>query len=97
MHIITRKALKDFWEKHPQAETPLREWFRVVRQSEWKGFAELRQTYPSADQVGRCTVFNIGGNKYRLVVRIQFKYSKVYIRRVLTHDQYDRDDWKGDC
>ncbi len=97
MHIITRKALKDFWEKHPQAETPLREWFRVVRQSEWGSFAELRQTYPSADQVGRCTVFNIGGNKFRLVVRIMFKYRKVYIRRVLTHHQYDRGDWKGDC
>jgi mRNA interferase HigB len=70
MHVISRRALREFWAKHADAERPLRRWYRVVKQAEWKSFAEVRATYQAADQVDRFTMFNIGGNKYRLIVVI---------------------------
>ncbi|MBI3270723.1 MAG: type II toxin-antitoxin system HigB family toxin [Planctomycetes bacterium] len=57
----------------------------------------MRRAFPSADQVGQCTVFNIGGNKYRLIVVIHFNRGKVFVRHVLTHPDYDRGKWKHDC
>lgn len=94
MHIISRKALADFWEKHPDSKEALIRWHRIVERSMFAGFAELRQTFPSADMVGRYTVFNIGGNKYRLIVSIHYDRSKVYVRHVLTHQEYDLGKWK---
>ncbi len=67
MHIITRFRLTLFWEKHPNAETSLRLWYKLTTQAQWQNFAELRQVFPSSDQVGNLTVFNIGGNNYRLI------------------------------
>lgn len=64
--------------------------------SNWPNFVELRKIFPSADQVGNFTVFNIGGNKYRLITFIDYTYQKVFIRAVLTHAEYDKDDWKKD-
>lgn len=58
--------------------------------------AELRQRFPSADLVGRLTVFNIGGNKYRLIVRIEYQRQEVYIRNFFTHAEYDKEGWKND-
>ena len=94
MHIITEKRLRAFWEGHPDAEAPLRAWASVVRQAEWENFAEIREVYPHADRVGLYTVFNIGGNKYRLITAIHFNMRKVYIRYILTHKEYDNGDWK---
>lgn len=96
MHIITRSRLKEFWKKHPDSKTSLRLWFTLTTAADWQNFVELRQTFPSADQVRNFTVFNIGGNKYRLVAFVDYTYQKVFIRHVLTHAEYDRDDWKSD-
>ncbi len=95
MHIISEKKLRDFWKDWPEAEEPLRAWIKVVEHSNWENFAELKEVYPRADLVGRFIVFDIGGNKFRLVVAIRFKYGKVYIRHVMTHKEYDRGAWKG--
>jgi mRNA interferase HigB len=95
MHVISKKALRQFWKLHPDAEQPLRRWFKVVRAADWQSFAEVRAVYASADQVGRFTVFNIGGNKYRLIVAVHYNRGKLYIREVLTHAEYDRHDWNG--
>jgi mRNA interferase HigB len=84
------------WRLHPDAETPLRACHRVAEHAEWEKFADIRQTYPSADQVGKFTVFNIGGNKDRLVVAIHFDRGKVYVRNVLTHEDFDEGTWKKD-
>jgi mRNA interferase HigB len=73
----------------------LRAWHRVARNEEWHSFAEVRAFFPTADQVGKLTVFNIGGNKYRLIAAIHFNRGKVFMRHVLTHAQYDRGDWKA--
>jgi len=94
MHVISRKALRTFWEGHPNSEQPLRRWDTIVSTSDFGAFAELRETFPSADIVGELAVFNIGGNKYRLIASIHYNRRKVYVRHVLTHAEYDRGDWK---
>ncbi len=94
MHVITRKRLNDFAERHPQARSSLAHWFQIIRARSFANFAVLRATFPHADQVGRFTVFNIGGNKARLIAAVHYNRSKVYIRHVLTHEEYDADHWK---
>jgi mRNA interferase HigB len=96
MHIISRKALRDFAAIHPDAEPALDHWFRVVRKARWRRFADVRATFGSADQVGSITVFNLGGNRYRLIAVVMFEAGRVYVRHVLTHAEYDRGRWRND-
>lgn len=96
MHVITRVRLKEFWEKHHNAETSLRTWYKLTSLAQWQNFVELRQIFPSADQVENLTVFNIGGNKYRLITLVDYEYQKIFIRHVLTHAEYDQQSWKND-
>ena len=94
VHVISRKALKVFWEHHPESRGPLVRWYKIVTQTEFSSFRALRATFPSADKVEELVVFNIAGNKYRLIASIHFNRSKVYIRHVLTHKEYDRGGWQ---
>ena len=94
MHIITRKRLNDYAAKHPDAKSSLQHWYRLIKSQDFASFADLRTVFPSADQIGRLTVFNIGGNKARLIAAIHYNRHKIYIRAVLTHDEYDRGTWK---
>ncbi|MBL8863925.1 MAG: type II toxin-antitoxin system HigB family toxin [Gemmataceae bacterium] len=96
MHVISKKKLREFWEVHPKARSPLEAWYQITRHAEWTSFAEVRKTFPAADQVGKFSVFDIGGNKYRLIAAIHFNRSKLYVRHVLTHAEYDNDDWKDE-
>lgn len=96
MHVLSRKMLRQFWELHPDAESPLQAWHKTARTAEWQTFADVRAMFPHADQVDRFTVFNIGGNKSRLITVIHFNRGKVYVRHVLTHKEYDRGHWKDD-
>ena len=96
MRIISKQTLVRFWTNHPNAQSPLRVWYTRVNRGRWRNFVELRQIFPSADQVGRLTVFNIGGGNYRLIVRVEYELQRVYIRHVLTHADYDRGNWKND-
>lgn len=84
----------DFTKKHPACATALESWYRIVKHTNFNTFAELRQTFPSADQVGKLTVFNIGGNKARLIAAIHYNSHRIYIRSVLTHTEYDKEGWK---
>lgn len=97
MRVISRRALKEFWQQHPDSEKPLCDWFKVTSKAHWKNLSETRLNYPHADLVGACTVFNIAGNKYRLVTAIIYGIQRVYIRNVLTHSDYARGLWKRDC
>jgi mRNA interferase HigB len=93
MHIIAKPRLRKFWLKHANAEVPLLAWYRIVSKTDYESFNELKLSFPTADYVPpRYTVFNIGGNKYRLVTCIQYSSSRVYIREVFTHAQYNT--WK---
>ncbi len=94
MHIISRKTLRQFWEQHPDSESALARWFKIMQRHDFTSFETLRATFPTADKVGDFLVFNIGGNKYRLITAIHFNRRKVYIRHVLTHQDYDRGAWK---
>lgn len=94
MHVISYRALREFGEAHPAAKTPLRAWYKTAQKAEWQNLAEVRQTYPAADPVGGLTVFNIGGNKYRLIVGINYDTQVIYIKHVLTHEEYDEENWK---
>ena len=96
MHVITRSRLAEFWKKHPNSKTSLLLWYKIVMTTQWQNFVELRKIFPSADQVGNFTVFNIGGNKYRLIAFIDYTYQKIFIRAILTHAEYSKDDWKKD-
>ncbi len=96
MHVISLKKLRQFWARRPEAEGPLRAWHQAMEREHWEGFAELRIRFPSADQVGKFTVFNLGGNKYRLIAAIHYNRGKVFVRHVLTHQEYDRGHWKSD-
>jgi mRNA interferase HigB len=72
----------------------LRRWYKLVSETSFAGFADLRKTFPSADLVGDLVVFNVSGNKFRLIASIHFNRGRVYVRHVLTHLEYDRGDWK---
>lgn len=93
MRIIARKVLRTFWEKHPPAEQPLRAWFKSVSAADWVSPADVKADYRSASVLEHNRVcFNIGGNRYRLVVKINYPYRIVYIRFVGTHGEYDKVD-----
>lgn len=90
MRIITRKALKTFWEQHPDAEQPLKAWFKFAQGADRKTPTEVKADYRNASFLADNRVcFNIAGNKYRLVVRVNYPYRLVYIRFVGTHAAYD--------
>ena len=94
MHIITRKRLNDFAHDHPEARAALEHWYRHMKRHNFASLAAVRAVFPTADSVGKLTVFNLGGNKARLVAAIHYNRHKVYIRAVLTHEAYDQNTWK---
>ena len=94
MHLISQRPLREFWQVHPDSEKPLRVWAKVVKTAAWKTFAQVKKSYGSADQYKTFTIFNIGGNKYRLITVIHYNTQKVYVRHILTHKEYDSETWK---
>lgn len=96
MHVITKARLTHFWLKYPDSQSSLRAWYKRVRLAKWQNFNDLRAVFSSADNVQNLIVFNIGGNKYRLIALVDYRYQKVFIRAVLTHSEYDKESWKND-
>jgi len=95
MHIITKKALKEFYIKYPDSRNALLRWYKILCSSSYNDFAELKTTFSnSVDIVGNKIVFNISGNKYRLIASIHFNRHKIFVRNILTHKEYDKSDWK---
>jgi len=94
MHVITRKRLNEFAARYPETKAALARWYQLVKPADFASFAELRAVFPSADQVGKLTVFDIGGNKVRLVAAIHYNRKKIYIRAVLSHKEYDEGKWR---
>lgn len=93
MRIIAKKILREFWQKHPDCEQQLKAWFQETSQAEWKNTKEIKREYPSASfLLDNRVVFNIKGNHYRLVVRINYGYQMVWIRFIGTHSEYDKID-----
>ncbi len=95
MHVISRKALKDAGTRHADLEAALDTWYRTAKKAQWKSLTDVRQTYSHADAVGEYTVFNIKGNEYRLIVKIEYEFGLIFIREVLTHVEYNKGRWKS--
>jgi mRNA interferase HigB len=97
VRIITETRLTAFWKEHPDAEIPLKAWRRLIRNAGYATPHEVKRDFPAADFLrAGVTVFDIGGNKYRLVVTMRYDLQRVYIRHVLTHAEYDRKSRGGD-
>jgi mRNA interferase HigB len=93
MRIIARRTLREFWEKHPGAEQSLKSWFKEASVASWKSPNEVRRQYRHSSVLpGNRVVFNIGGNKYRLITQINYEFKIVYIRFVGSHAAYDKVD-----
>ena len=91
MHVIAGKTLRQFWERYPDAAPSLREWLKRTENALWASPQDVKNDYPTASIIGEDrVVFNIKGNRYRLVVHIPYQYSQVYIRFIGTHAEYDR-------
>jgi mRNA interferase HigB len=94
VHVVSRKKFLEAATQHSDLAVPLDLWYRVAKRAEWKSLEEARQTFPSADAVGKYTVFNIKGNSYRIIVEINYRSGTIFIRHVLTHATYDKGGWK---
>ena len=101
MRIISKRRLREFWQRHADAELPLQAWWRIVgdRDVHWRHIHDVKATFAGVDGFNLpcgvpVVVFNVGGNKYRLVARIDYDYARVFVKAVLTHKQYDAESWK---
>ena len=93
MRIIARRTLKEFWEKHTDSEQQLKSWYHDAKNSEWKSPSDIKKLYPSGSFLSdNRVVFNIKGNHYRLIVKINYDLKIVYIRFIGTHKEYDKID-----
>ncbi len=97
VRIISKSKLREFWEKHPETEEPLKEWFRVVSKANWKNFVDVRNTFRHADPYCDCVIFDVKGNDIRLIGIILYSAQRIYVRYVLNHAEYDKERWKNDC
>jgi mRNA interferase HigB len=96
MHVIARKILIDFSQKHSNAKEPLERWWKICTKNDFYSFLDLKKTFGNADMVNRCMIFNIGGGKYRLIARINFRAQRMWIKYILTHDDYEKLNLKED-
>ena len=94
MQVIARRTLRQFCERHPRAERPVRAWFAVVSKARWTGPADVKRQFgTSVDFVGdNRLIFDLGGNKYRLIVHVSYRFGRVLVKFVGTHADYDRID-----
>ena len=89
--VISRRAIRSFVEDHPEALERLLHWSNVTESVEWRTPADVRRTFNSVDFVGDLTVFDIGGNQYRLIAFVHYRRQAVFIKAILTHAQYDKE------
>jgi mRNA interferase HigB len=94
VRVISKPAILKFAEKHPDALAPLMNWYRITKKANWRSLAEVRSDFANADIVGRRTVFNIHGNDYRLIARVNYRTKRVFILYILTHVEYSKGGWK---
>jgi mRNA interferase HigB len=94
LRVISRKAIREFTKKHPDSLPSLSNWHVITRRAAWKNLAGLHADFASADRLGRRTVFNIAGNKYRLIARVNYRVQRVYILWIMKHAEYTKGEWK---
>ena len=94
MHIVTKRRLTEFSARFPKSHEPLMTWYRIAKKGHFANFAELKASFGSVDYVKGKHVFDIGGNKFRLITAIHFDQQRVFVRHVMTHAEYDKGAWK---
>jgi mRNA interferase HigB len=94
LRVITIRRIREFIEKHPDSEPMLLAWHTAIRGGTWRNFPDLKNTFGSADLVGRRTVFDVMNNRYRLIARVNYRTKKVFVLDILTHKEYDKGNWK---
>ena len=95
VRIISKAAIIEFVRNHKDALEPLMQWYLVAKRARWQSLVDVRGDFRHADAVELFTVFNIGGNKYRLVTVIKYRWQVIYVRHVLTHSEYSKEKWKS--
>ena len=96
MHVISYRKLREYGEKHANCKDALDNWYKVSSTLVWENLVEVQAVFPKAEAVGNFTVFNIKGNNYRLIVSIDYEKEIIYIKYILTHAEYDKEQWKND-
>jgi mRNA interferase HigB len=94
VRIVSKAAIREFAVVHDDALEPLMHWYHVTKRAQWRHLTDVRQDFRHADAAGGYTVFNVAGNKYRLIAAIKYQWQVVYIRHILTHTDYDKGKWK---
>jgi mRNA interferase HigB len=94
VNVISKPGLRKLVEMAQEAEKEALAWFKIARSAQWRSFAEVRQTFPDADLFGNVLIFNLRHNRYRLIVRVSFRISTLWVKELLTHKEYDRGGWK---
>ncbi len=97
MIIFNYEEVERFVRKHASARPAFDTWYRRTLAANWRDFDEVKRDFRSADRYKACVIFNIGGNNYRLIVKINYRGHAVRIRKALTHAEYDKEKWKNDC
>lgn len=100
MRIISERTIRNYYREKPESEFALRDWIRAVKIADWRNFTDLKNTFNHADIFRKCVVFDVGGNKWRVIGKVEYQKHLVFIKRILTHDDYTRKNgkfWKSDC
>jgi mRNA interferase HigB len=101
LRVISNRRLREFWESQKAgtavAKRDLSVWRKLTEQAEWTDFGSLRQSFPSADQVGNCVVFDAGNNRHRVIGRVNYAKGIVYVLKVMDHAEYDKASWIDAC
>lgn len=96
MRIVTTRKSKEFWTENKAAETVLCEWIKTVYLADWKTSADVKKTYNSTNIYKNCTIFDVGGNRYRIIAKVEYQIHIVFIRFVMTHSEYDEKKWQSE-
>jgi mRNA interferase HigB len=94
MRVVSRKAIKEAAARHGEWGASLNAWYKIAKNADWKNFADVRNSWKNSDVVGRFVVFDISHNRCRLIATIKYKWRMVYIRRILSHAEYDEKEWQ---
>lgn len=97
MLIANNETIEKFAKKHAQARSHLNTWRDATLKATWKNFDDVKKTFRTADLYGDCVIFDIGGNNYRLIAKIDYELEQVSIKAVMTHAEYNREKWKSNC
>jgi mRNA interferase HigB len=96
MHVISYRRLREFCERHADCRQAVDNWYKISSKVDWSNLIEVQCVFHQAEAVSNFTIFNIKGNKYRLIVSIDYEKELIYIKNILTHAEYDKDEWKND-